>query len=57
MNKYEYKVETKPNFMVNDLEDYLNTKANEGWRCVSVVANTGLGLTITIVFERKVVEN
>lgn len=57
MDKYEYKVETKPNFMVNNLEDYINTKANEGWRCVSVMANTGLGLTITIVFERKVVEN
>ena len=48
---FEYKVER----ISWDLEEYLNEKASQGWRCVGVTSNTGLGLTVTVVLE-KVIE-
>lgn len=53
MSRYEYKVEK----ISRDLQCYLNEQASEGWRCVSVLTNTGLGWTLTVVLEREVVEN
>ena len=52
MKKYEYKVVT----LSNNLEKFLNDESEEGWRCVSVCTNTGLGWTMTVVLE-KLVDN
>ena len=51
MKKYEYKVER----IAENLESYLNDRADEGCRCVSVMPATGLGWTQVVVLE-KIVE-
>lgn len=50
MQKYEYKVEK----IASDLQTYLNEKAEQGWRCVSVTTSTGLGWTQIVVLEREI---
>lgn len=51
--KYEYKVER----ISDDLEVYLNKQSANGWRCVGVTTNTGLGWSVTVVLERIVDES
>ncbi len=50
MKKYVYKTKR----IDSNIEDYLNKQAEEGWRCVSVSASTGLGWTHLAVFEKEI---
>lgn len=49
MKKYSYKVER----VTGELQEYLNKQAQEGWRCISVSASTGLGWTQLVVLEKE----
>lgn len=50
----KYKVEEFESDFLGNLENfkkYLNEKASQGWHCISVTTITGLGWTLSVVWE------